>query len=192
MSECVTCQRNKYSNLAPAGLLQSLDLPEQIWEDLTMDFIDGLPKSEGFSVIMVVVDRLGKSAHFIPFKHPYTAASVAAAFIRGIVRLHGIPKSIISDRDRVFVSHFWKEFFKYQGTTLKRSTAYNPQTDGQTEVVNRSLETYLRCFASSRPKQWARWLPWAEYWYNTSFHSSIGMTPFRVLYGRDPPALNWV
>ncbi|GKC74520.1 putative retroelement pol polyprotein, partial [Tanacetum coccineum] len=116
-------------------LLQPLNLPEQIWEELSMDFIDGLPKSEGYSVIMVVVDRLSKSAHFIPLKHPYTAASVAVEFIRGIVRLHGIPKSIVSDRDRVFISHFWKELFKYQGTQLKRSTAYHPQTDGQTEVV---------------------------------------------------------
>ncbi|GJR89881.1 putative CCCH-type zinc finger family protein [Tanacetum coccineum] len=159
VSECGTCQRNKYSNLVPAGLLQPLNLLEQIWEELSMDFINGLPKSKGYSVIMVVVDRLSKSALFIPLKHPYTAALVAVEFIRGI------------------------------GTQLKRSTAYHPQTDGQTEVVNHSLETYLRCFSSSKPKQWVKWLPCAEYWYNTSFHSSIGMTPFKVLYERDPPTI---
>ena len=103
-----------------------------------MDFIDGFPKLIGYSVIMVVVDRLSKSAYFVPLKHPYTAASVATVFVREIIRLHGVPKSIVSDRDRVFISHFWRELFKYQGTTLKRSTAYHPQTDGQSEVVNRS------------------------------------------------------
>nr|GEU39728.1 hypothetical protein [Tanacetum cinerariifolium] len=139
VAECDVCQRNKYSNLSPVDLLQPLSLPQRIWEDLTMDFIDGLPKSSGYSVILVVVDRLSKSAHFVPLKHPYTAASVATIFIRVIVRLHRVPKLIISDRDRVFVSHFWREMFKYQGTTLKRSTAYHPQTDGQTEV-----DRYLR------------------------------------------------
>nr|GEX43888.1 hypothetical protein [Tanacetum cinerariifolium] len=136
-----------------------------------------------------MVDRLSKSAHFAPLKHPYTAASVATVFLREIIRLHGVLKSIVSDRDRVFVSHFWGELFKYQGTTLKRSTAYHPQTDGQSEMVNHSLETYLRCFASSRPKEWVKWLPWDEYWYNTSYHSEICTTPFKALYGRDPPSM---
>nr|GEU41170.1 hypothetical protein [Tanacetum cinerariifolium] len=146
-------------------------------------------KSKGYSVIMVVVDRLSKSTHFAPLKHPYTAASVATVFLREIIRRHGVPKSIVSDRDRVFVSHFWRELFKYHRTTLKRSTAYHPQTDGQSKVVNHSLETYLRCFASFRPNEWVKWLPWAEYWYNTSYHSRIYTTPFKALYGRDPPSM---
>ena len=146
-----------------------------------MDFVDGLPRSDNHTSIMVGVDRLTKSAHLIPLSHPYTAKS--------IVKLHGIPKSIVSDRDRIFVSTFWCELWRLSGTQLRMSSAYHPQTDGQTEVVNRIIEQYLRCFIHHRPKKWSTFLPWAEYWYNTTFHASTGMTPFKALYGREPPPL---
>jgi len=110
-----------------------------------MDFIEGLPKSEGYSVILVVVDRLTKCAHFLPLKHPYTASTVAQVFMDRVVTLHGLPHSIVTDRDTVFLSHFWKELFKLYKVNLHLSTAYHPQTDVQTERVNQCLEMFLRC-----------------------------------------------
>ena len=150
-----------------------------------MDFIDGLPKTRrGNDSIWVVVDRLTKSAHFIPVKSDRNASTLAQLFIKEIVRLHGIPKTIVSDRDTIFTSKFWQSFHKAMGTDLCLSTAYHPQSDGQTEIVNKLLEDMLRACILDWGGSWEDHIFLAEFAYNNSYHSSIGMAPFEALYGR--------
>ncbi|XP_066347721.1 uncharacterized protein [Miscanthus floridulus] len=155
---CTTCQRNKTETVHPVGLLQPLDVPTQVWADISMDFIEGLPKVVGKSVILTVVDRFSKYAHFIALGHPYTATSVARAFFDGIVRLHGFPLSIVSDRDPVFTGHVWRDIFKMASIQLRMSIAFHPQTDGQSEVVNKVIAMYLCCVMRDRPRAWVDWL----------------------------------
>ena len=186
---CKVCQKIKAETLAPAGLLQPLPILCQVWDDITLDFIEGLPASQGKDTIMVVVNRLSKSAHFLTLSHPFTTKIIAEKFVEGIIKLHGMPRSIVSDRDPIFISNLWKEFFKLSGTKLQLSSAYHPQTDGQSEVINRCVEQYLWCFVHQWPRKWSGYLPWAEYWYNTTYHISTGMTPFQALYGRLPPPI---
>ncbi|PRQ22490.1 putative nucleotidyltransferase, Ribonuclease H [Rosa chinensis] len=189
VASCDQCQRQKYESIHPPGLLQPLPIPDHTWEDISMDFVEGLPDSQGYNAIMVVVDRLSKYAHFVPVSHPFTASQIADTFMKHIFKLHGMPKRIVSDRDPVFLSHFWTVFFKLQGTQLCHSSAYHPQSDGQSEVVNRSLEHFLRCFVLDKPSTWKELLHWAEWWNNTTFHSTIRMSPFEALYGHPPPSI---
>ena len=163
IKDCDTCQRIKSDTSSPAGLLQPLSIPHTPWTDVSLDFVEGLPKSMGFEVILVVVDRLTKYVHFVPVSHPYSASKIASLYMQNVFKLHGMPSSIVSDRDATFTSKFWSELFKLQGIVLAMSTAYHPQIDGQTEIVNKCLEQYLRAFTSDRPHQWASWLPLAEF-----------------------------
>jgi hypothetical protein len=154
-----------------------------------MDFIEGLPKVNGKSVILTVVDRFSKYTHFIALSHPYTAASVARAFFDGVVRLHGFPPSIVSDRDPSSLATCGVIYSGWQALPPRMSTTFHPQTDGQSEVVNKVIAMYLRCVTGDRPRAWVDWLSWAEYCYNTSFHTALRTTPFEVVYGRPPPRL---
>jgi hypothetical protein len=189
IQECDICQRNKSETLHPAGLLQPLPIPDRIWTEISMDFAEGLPSSMGRDVIMVVVDRLSKYAYFVALAHPYTAGTVARLFMDNIFKLHGLPKTIVSDRDPVFTSNFLQEIFRLSGTELLMSSAYHPQIDGQTEIMNKGLEGYLRSFSGDRPRDWAKWLSLAEWAYNTSTHTSTKLSPFEAVYRQPPPQL---
>lgn len=171
VKNCDVCARNKDNPGLYPGLLQPLPIPEIAWTHVSMDFIEGLPKSHGKTTILVVVDRLTKYSHFLALTHPYTAQTVARVYLDNIYKLHGLPLSMVTDRDRVFTSGFWKELFKGMGTSLDYTSAYHPQSDGQTERINRCLENYLRCMVYQNPRQWAMWLPLAEHWYNTNYHT---------------------
>lgn len=189
VTQCPVCQIIKYETKRPSGLLQPLPVPSAIWEDLSLDFITGLPPSNGQTVVLVVVDRFSKGAHFGALPTNFTAYKVATLFLDLICKHHGMPRSLVSDRDPIFISRFWQDLFKLCGTKLRMSTAYHPETDGQTEVLNHVLEHYLRSFTHSKPAQWSSFLSLAEWSYNTFVHSSTGLSPYQLTYGKPPPSI---
>ncbi|PNX73284.1 retrotransposon-related protein, partial [Trifolium pratense] len=182
---CLICQKSKVEHQKPSGLLQPMFVPEWKWDSISMDFVSGLPKTvKGNDCIWVIVDRLTKSAHFIAFKTGTLIPKLAEIYVDQIVRLHGIPSSIVSDRDPRFTSRFWESLQEAVGTKLRMSSAYHPQTDGQSERTIQSLEDLLRACVLEHGGNWDSWLSLIEFTYNNSFHSSIGMAPFEALYGR--------
>jgi transposase InsO family protein len=154
-----------------------------------MNFIIGLPKSKGKSVIVVIVDRLTKYAYFCAFSHPFKYSTVATTFMEKVQKIHGIPKIIVSDRYPIFTGNFWTELFSCLGTQLAHSSSYHPQSDGKNEIVNKCLEGYLHFFVSNKQTQWFNWSTLVEWCYNTSFHTVTKMTPFMVLYGYHQPSI---
>ena len=188
VARCTTCQKAK-SRLNPHGLYMPLPVPSVPWEDISMDFVLGLPRTKkGRDSIFVVVDRFSKMAHFIPCHKSDDAVNVADLFFREIIRLHGVPNTIVSDRDTKFLSHFWRCLWAKLGTKLLFSTTCHPQTDGQTEVVNRTLSTMLRAVLKNNKKMWEECLPHIEFAYNRSLHSTTKMCPFEIVYGFLPRA----
>jgi hypothetical protein len=193
ISECDTCQRIKASHLKVAGPLQPLPIPSWKWEDICMDFIVELPNtSRHHDSIWVIVDRLTKAAHFLPVHTTHRTEKYAEIYIDHIVRLHGIPRTIVSNRGAPFVERFWEQLQESLGTRVIRSSAYHPQTDGQTERVNQILEDMLRACVLHYGKDWDKCLSLAEFSYNNSYQSSLKMAPFEALYGRRcRTPLNW-
>ncbi|KAK5842878.1 hypothetical protein PVK06_005294 [Gossypium arboreum] len=185
VSKCLICQQVKAEHQVPTGLLQPIMIPEWKWDRVTMDFVSGLPVSASKKdAIWVVVDRLTKSAHFIPVRTDFSMDKLAELYVCQIVRLHGVPISIVSDRDPRFTSRFWKKLQEALGTKLHFSTAFHPQTDGQSERIIQILEDMLRCCILEFSGSWERYLPLIEFAYNNSFQSSIKMALYEALYGR--------
>jgi IS30 family transposase len=182
---CDTCHRVKAEHQRPAGLLQPLKMPEWKWGEIGMDFIVGLPQNrDGYDLIWVIVDRLTKVAHFILVKTTYTGAKLAELYMSTIVCLHGVPKKIVSNRGTHFTSCFCGKLHESLDTKLNFSSAYHPQTDGQTERTNQILEDMLRACALKHGGSLDKNLSYAEFTYNNSYQASLKMAPFEALYGR--------
>lgn len=198
VSTCDICQRTKAKRHRPYGVMESLPQPRRPWQELTMDFITDLPPSKRrgqvFDAILVVVDRFTRMAKYIPTTKRCTSAELAELLLDVVVAQYGVPQGIVSDRGSVFTSAFWSEFCYAAKVKRRLSTAFHPQTDGQTERQNQTLEQFLRCYTTDKQENWAAWLPVAEFAYNNSAHQGLRrgndpvkvMSPFYALYGYDP------
>ena len=187
VTTCNSCQRNKSSNSKPQGLLKPLDIPEHTWESVSMDFITKLPPTpRNHDSILVMVDRLSKMVRLAPCKESITAVETANLFVDSVFKSHGMPSSLITDRDTRFTSHFWEEVCNLVGMERHMSSAFHPQSDGQTERTNRTVEEILRHYISPSMNDWDRWLPAVEFAINSAYQESIQTSPFKLIYGRNP------
>lgn len=187
---CYQCQRMKSKRHRPYGEAHALPFPDRPWQEITMDFITDLPPSrrEGcvYDAILVIVDRFSKMVLYIPTVKTVTSAELATILIREVVRRFGVPEGTLSDRGSVFTSQYWSDFCCEAHVTHKLSTAFHPQTDGQTERANQTLEQYLRCFCNGEQNDWATLLPQAEYASNACENDALRMSPFEIVLGYQP------
>uniref|UniRef100_A0A8C5FL38 Gypsy retrotransposon integrase-like protein 1 n=1 Tax=Gadus morhua TaxID=8049 RepID=A0A8C5FL38_GADMO len=187
VAACSVCARGKSSHRAPAGLLRPLPVPHRPWSHIAVDFVTGLPSSDGNTVILTIVDRFSKAVHFVPLSKLPSALETGNLLVLHVFRLHGIPQDIVSDRGPQFSSRVWKAFCQALGASASLSSGYHPQTNGQTEQANQDLGSALRCVAAEHPVSWSTHLPWIEYARNSLVCSATGMSPFHVSMGFQPP-----
>jgi transposase InsO family protein len=186
INTCDICQRTKKRRHKKYGLLKPLPIPSRPWLSTSIDFVTGLPKTKtGFDSILVVVDRFSKMVHLFSCHSTDTAEDIAKLFLK-VIALHGVPETLISDRDSKFISHFWQSLFKRIGTKLKMSTSFHPQTDGQTERANQVMEQVLRAYVSYDQKDWEELLPLVEFSINNTISASTGQTPYYTNFGYHP------
>ncbi|KAI2653487.1 Transposon Tf2-9 polyprotein [Labeo rohita] len=184
---CNICARSKTSNSPSTGKLQPLPIPKRPWSHISVDFVTGLPDSQGKNTILTMVDRFSKAVHLVALTGLPSAKTTAELILEHVVRLHGFPKDIVSDRGPQFTAKFWQAFCRLVGTTSSLSSGHHPQTNGQTERANQQLERFLRCFAGEHQRSWARYLVWAELSNNLHISSATKLSPFEVCYGYQPP-----
>lgn len=187
VAACTTCTRNKVSHQSPAGLLQPLPIPSRPWSHIALDFVTGLPPSQGNTTIVTIIDRFSKSAHFIALPKLPSALETAHILTEHVFRLHGIPSDIVSDRGPQFISQVWKEFCKSFGISVSLTSGFHPQSNGQTERANQDLESTLRCVTHKNPTTWSSHLSWVEYSHNSLTCSATGLSPFEASSGFQPP-----
>uniref|UniRef100_A0A9J8AQI1 Gypsy retrotransposon integrase-like protein 1 n=1 Tax=Cyprinus carpio carpio TaxID=630221 RepID=A0A9J8AQI1_CYPCA len=186
VSACPVCAQCKESRTQPHGLQHPLPIPRRPWSHISLDFVTGLPPSQGNTVILVVVDRFSKTCHLLPMPKLPTANQTAELLMKHVFRIHGFPQDMVSDRGPQFTSRFWKAFGRLIGSSISMSSGFHPQSNGQTERVNQDIEKTLRCLVADNQSTWSSRLIWAEFAHNTLYHSSLGMSPFECLYGFPP------